>query len=119
MPHTNFHSVIVFLKRAVFSGILILIAVCPTMAKDFGELTGFITDEEFNEPLEKAVVTIPGTLISVITNQQGRFTLKLFIHNYSRKVNCPGYFEKFYNISVSEGISIPMFVIKLKANMIG
>lgn len=40
-------------------------------------LTGFVVDDEFNEPLEKAVVTIPGTLISVLTDQQGQFKMKL------------------------------------------
>ena len=119
VPHINFLMLLAFLKRAVFSGLLILLAVFPTMAKDVGTLTGFVVDDEFNEPLEKAVVTIPGTLISVLTDQQGMFTLKLVGGNYSIKVNYPGHFEKFYNISVSSGISTPMFIIKLKANMVG
>lgn len=84
-----------------------------------GLLTGFVVDEEFSEPLEKAVVTIPGTLISVLTDQQGQFKMKLVGGSYSLKVNYPGYFEKFYNISVSNDIFTPMFIIKLKANAAG
>ena len=82
-------------------------------------LTGFVVDDEFNEPLEKAVVTIPGTLISVLTDQQGQFKMKLVGGSYSIKVNYPGYFEKYYNVSVSSGIHTPMFIIKLKANATG
>ncbi len=82
-------------------------------------LTGFVVDEEFNEPLEKAVVTIPGTLISVLTDQQGNFKIMLVAGNYSIKVNYPGFSEKYYNVSVSQGIHTPMFIIKLKANSTG
>ena len=84
-----------------------------------GLLTGYVVDDEFSEPLEKAVVTIPGTLISVLTDQQGLFKMKLVGGSYSLKVNYPGYFEKFYNISVSNDIFTPMFIIKLKANAAG
>lgn len=82
-------------------------------------LTGFVVDEEFGEPLEKAVVTIPGTLISVLTDQQGTFKMKLMGGSYSIKVNYPGYFEKYYNVSVSGGIHTPMFIIKLRADAAG
>ena len=84
-----------------------------------GTLTGFVVDDEFNEPLEKAVVTIPGTLISVLTDQQGKYTMKLKGGDYMLEVNFPGYFGKKYNMSVSDGIITPMFIIKLKANAVG
>jgi len=84
-----------------------------------GELTGFVVDDEFNEPIEKAVVTIPGTLISVLTDQQGKYSMKLKGGDYFLEVNYPGYFSKKYNISVAAGISTPMFIIKLKANAVG
>ncbi len=82
-------------------------------------LTGFVVDDEFGEPLEKAVVTIPGTLISVLTDQQGNFKIMLVAGDYSLKVNYPGYFEKYYNVSVSSGIHTPMYIIKLKPNATG
>lgn len=82
-------------------------------------LTGFVVDEEFGEPLEKAVVTIPGTFISVLTDQQGMFKMKLMGGSYSIKVNYPGYFEKYYNVSLSQGIHTPMYIIKLRANATG
>ncbi len=85
----------------------------------FGTLTGFVIDDEFNEPLEKAVVTIPGTLISVLTDQQGKYTLKMKGGDYFMEVNYPGYFKKQYNMSVSDGITTPMFIIKLRANAVG
>ena len=80
-----------------------------------GELTGFVVDDEFGEPMEKAVVTIPGTLISVLTDQQGKYSMKLRGGDYFLEVNFPGYSPRKYNISVANGISTPMFIIKLKA----
>ena len=88
-------------------------------APKFGILTGFVVDDEFNEPLEKAVITIPGTLISVLTDQQGKYTLKMKGGDYFMEVNYPGYFRKQYNMSVSDGITTPMFIIKLQANAVG
>ena len=88
-------------------------------APTFGILTGFVVDDEFNEPLEKAVVTIPGTLISVLTDQQGKYTLKMKGGDYFMEVNYPGYFKKQYNMSVIDGITTPMFIIKLQANAVG
>ena len=84
-----------------------------------GTLTGFVVDDEFNEPLEKAVVTIPGTLISVLTDQQGKYLLKMKAGDYFMEVNYPGYLKKQYNMSVSDGITTPMFIIKLKAKVTG
>ncbi len=84
-----------------------------------GLISGFVVDDEFSEPLEKAVVTIPGTLISVLTDQQGQFKMKLVGGSYSIKVNYPGHFEKYYNVSVSNDIFTPMFIIKLKSNEAG
>jgi hypothetical protein len=85
----------------------------------FGILTGFVVDDEFNEPLEKAVITIPGTLISVLTDQQGKYVMKMKGGDYFMEVNYPGYFKKQYNMSVSDGITTPMFIIKLQANAVG
>lgn len=84
-----------------------------------GIISGYVVDEEFNEPLEKAVVTIPGTYISVLTDQQGQFKMKLMGSDYSIKVNCPGYYQKFYNVSVTTDIYTPMYVIKLKPTTVG
>jgi len=88
-------------------------------APTFGILTGFVVDDEFNEPLEKAVITISGTLISVLTDQQGKYVLKMKAGDYFMEVNYPGYFKKQYNMSVTNGITTPMFIIKLKANAVG
>jgi hypothetical protein len=91
----------------------------PSLLFAQGTLTGFVVDDEFNEPLEKAVVTIPGTLISVLTDQQGKYMLKMKGGDYFMEVNYPGYFKKQYNMSVSDGITTPMFIIKLKAKVTG
>jgi iron complex outermembrane recepter protein len=105
------------IKTAIFLLAFILLKSSQIMAQ--GTLTGFVVDDEFNEPLEKAVVTIPGTLISVLTDQQGKYTMKLKGGDYFMEVNYPGYFKKQYNMSVSDGITTPMFIIKLKAIVVG
>jgi len=108
---------IAFLKKSILSAFIILLSFCASLAQ--GTLTGFVVDDEFDEPLEKAVVTIPGTLISVLTDQQGKFTMKMVAGDYLLEVNYPGYFSKKYNMSVYKEITTPMFIIKLKANKVG
>ena len=76
------------IKAVLFLVAFILLKSSPMMAQ--GTLTGFVVDDEFNEPLEKAVITIPGTLISVLTDQQGKYTLKLRGGDYFMEVNFPG-----------------------------
>jgi iron complex outermembrane recepter protein len=105
------------IKATIVLVAFILLKSSPIMAQ--GTLTGFVVDDEFNEPLEKAVVTIPGTLISVLTDQQGKYTMKLKGGDYFMEVNFPGYIGKKYNMSVSDGIVTPMFIIKLKAKVVG
>jgi len=119
-----------FIKTVLFLVALLILETGSSFAREkkvkekkatptFGTLTGFVVDDEFNEPLEKAVITIPGTLISVLTNQQGKYTLKMKGGDYFMEVNYPGYFKKQYNMSVTDGIVTPMFIIKLKANAVG
>lgn len=84
-----------------------------------GIVSGFVVDDEFGEPIEKAVVTIPGTRISVLTDQQGKYELKLVGGDYFIEVNHPDYYGKKYNMSVSGGIFTPMFIVKLKSKAIG
>lgn len=105
------------IKKAYLSILFLMTMIIVGFAQ--GTLTGFVVDDEFNEPLEKAVVTIPGTLISVLTDQQGKYVLKMRAGDYFMEVNYPGYFGKKYNMSVVDGIVTPMFIIKLKANRVG
>ena len=105
------------IKTTLLLVVLMILGVSPIFAQ--GTLTGFVVDDEFNEPLEKAVVTIPGTLISVLTDQQGKYILKLKGGDYFMEVNSPGYEGRKYNMSVSDGIITPMFIIKLKAKVVG
>ena len=105
------------IKTVILLVVLMILRVNPIFAQ--GTLTGFVVDDEFNEPLEKAVVTIPGTLISVLTDQQGKYTLKMKGGDYFMEINFPGYEGRKYNMSVSDGIVTPMFIIKLKAKVVG
>lgn len=118
-----------FIKTVLFLVVFLILETGSSFAREkkvkqkqaptFGTLTGFVVDDEFNEPLEKAVITIPGTLISVLTDQQGKYKLKMKGGDYFMEVNYPGYFKKQYNMSVTDGITTPMFIIKLQANAVG
>jgi hypothetical protein len=91
----------------------------PDFAFSQGTLSGFVVDDEFDEPLEKAVVTIPGTLISVLTDQQGKFSIKLAAGDYFLEINYPGFHNRHYNMSVFDGIATPMFIVRLKPKTFG
>lgn len=126
MQETNQESMktrsIFIQKNRFIKTVLFLVAFLwlqPSLLFGQGTLTGFVVDDEFNEPLEKAVVTIPGTLISVLTDQQSKYTLKLRGGDYFMEVNFPGYYGKKYNMSVTDDITTPMFIIKLKAKATG
>lgn len=106
-----------FLKKSMLAAAFLFLMFGQAMAQ--GTLTGFIVDEEFNEPLEKAVVTIPGTFISVLTDQQGKYSLKLIAGDYFLEMNHPGYYGKKYNISMSADKTTPMFIVKLKSRAVG
>lgn len=86
------------LKGGIFI-LIFIFGIKPALSQ--GKLTGFVVDDEFNTPIEKAVVTIPGALISVLTDQQGKYELKLVGGHYFIKVDHPDYFGKQYNMSVS------------------
>lgn len=101
----------------MLAAVFLFLMVAQVLAQ--GTLTGFIVDEEFNEPLEKAVVTIPGTLISVLTDQQGQYSLKLVAGDYFLEMNHPGFYGKKYNISISGDKITPMFIVKLKSRELG
>ncbi len=106
-----------FLQYTFAIILLFILKIDPAAAQ--GKLTGFVVDDEFNEPLVKAVITIPGTLISVLTDQQGKYVLKMKAGDYFMEVNYPGYFKKQYNMTVADDITTPMFIIKLKKNAVG
>lgn len=106
-----------FLKYFTALAFVLLLKFNPVAAQ--GKLTGFVVDDEFNEPLVKAVITIPGTLISVLTDQQGKYVLKMMAGDYFMEVNYPGYFKKQYNMTVVDEITTPMFIIKLRKNAVG
>jgi iron complex outermembrane receptor protein len=104
-------------RIALLSVVFLLLNVDLVCAQ--GKLTGFIVDDEFEEPLEKAVISIPRTFISVLTDQQGKYLLKMRSSDYFLEVNYPGYFGRKFNMSVIDGIVTPMSVIKLKPNKVG
>lgn len=115
-PAYSTHSA--FLLKCIFFLCLFLL-LKPDLTFSQGTLTGFVVDDEFDEPLEKAVITIPGTMISVLTDQQGKFSIKLVAGDYFLEINYPGFYNRHYNMSVFDGIATPMFIVRLKPKTFG
>ncbi len=83
-----------------------------------GILTGQVIDEEFGEPLVRAIITFRGTPIFAYTDMQGNFRIKLDANYYMMEINHPGYFGESFNVSVYDGITTPVGTIKLAANAV-
>jgi len=80
---------------------------------------GRVTEEEFGEPLEKAIVQIRGTSIYTVTNRFGYFQMKLPPAFFELEAIHPGIFSEFYNVSTYEGILTPMGAVRLEPIAVG
>ena len=77
-------------------------------------IDGRITDEEFGEPLEKAIVEIMGSGFYTVTNRFGYFKMKVPPAFFQLQSIHPGIFSEFYNVSTYEGILTPQGAIRLE-----
>ncbi|WP_170154537.1 TonB-dependent receptor [Mangrovibacterium diazotrophicum] len=80
---------------------------------------GRVTEEEFGEPLEKAIVQIRGSGVYTITNRFGYFRMKLPPAFFELEAIHPGIFSEFYNVSTYEGILTPMGAVRLEPVAVG
>ncbi len=72
-----------------------------TLPAKQGTVSGTITDTA-GKPLEGAVVSASGTLLSDVTDTEGKFKLNLTVGNYTLKVSRPAYFDAEKQISIAE-----------------
>ena len=82
-------------------------------------VTGQVTDEEFAEPLEKALIQVRGTGISTETDRFGNFKLNLPAGFYQVEAISPGVYSEYYNVSVYDGILSPMGAVRLAPKAFG
>ncbi len=113
--HQN--NIVLRLRMIVFIIILVVIVSNRGMAQS--TLTGQVTDEEFKETLEKAIIQIRGTPVYTTTNREGKFKLKLPPGFYQLEAIYPGIYSEYYNVSTYDGILTPMGAIRLAPKAFG
>ncbi|MBQ8502607.1 MAG: SusC/RagA family TonB-linked outer membrane protein [Bacteroides sp.] len=65
------------MRRNITSFLCLLLLACQVIvAQSTRTISGIVTDER-NEPLPGVAITVPGTSIGVVTDANGKFTLKL------------------------------------------
>ena len=82
-------------------------------------LTGHVTDEEFAEDLEKAIIQIRKTRAYTVTNITGKFKMRLPATDYQVEAVYPGFYSEYYNISGYDGIHSPMGAVRLTPKYVG
>jgi len=82
-------------------------------------IDGRVTDEEFAEPLEKAIVQVKDSGRYTVTNRFGYFKIELPASEFQLEVIHPGVYSKFYNVSTYEGVYTPVGAIRLEPTAAG
>ncbi len=82
-------------------------------------ITGQVTDEEFGEPLDRAIVQIRGTSAYTVTNREGKFKMKLPAYTYEIEAIYPGIYSEYYNVSGYDDIFTPMGAVRLAPKYVG
>ncbi|MCW0483778.1 carboxypeptidase regulatory-like domain-containing protein [Gaoshiqia sediminis] len=100
-------------------GALLLITGVWVDASAQALVTGQVTDEEFAEPLEKAIVQVRGTGVNTVTDRNGNFTLRLPAGFYQVEAIHPGIYSEYYNVSLFDGILTPMGAVRLAPKAFG
>lgn len=70
-------EIITIMRTRALAIILLMLAFNWAGAQDFRTLYGRVTDSEFNDPMYLASVTLAGSNISIVTNSDGVFSLKI------------------------------------------
>ncbi|WP_163710904.1 TonB-dependent receptor plug domain-containing protein [Mangrovibacterium lignilyticum] len=99
--------------------IVILSSGTQLYAQEDATIDGRVTEEEFGEPLEKAIVQIKGTSAYTVTNRFGYFQMKLPPAFFQVEAIHPGIFSEYYNVSTFEGILTPMGAVRLEPFAVG
>ncbi|WP_372773880.1 TonB-dependent receptor plug domain-containing protein [Mangrovibacterium sp.] len=110
------------IANTVIKLVLLVFALIPQtkiFAQQAATIDGRVTEEEFNEPLEKAIVQIKGTSIYTVTNRFGYFSMLLPSAFFELEAIHPDIFSEFYNVSTYEGILTPIGAVRLEPVAVG
>jgi hypothetical protein len=81
---------------------------------EMATVDGRVTEEDFQEPLEKALIQLKGTNTYTVTNRLGYYSMKLPPADFMIEAIHPNIYSEFYNISTYEGIFTPMGAVRLE-----
>ena len=84
------------------SSLLILFAMCSTLAYSQFTVSGKIVDSATKEPLSSASVYCQNTTIGTTTNKEGEFSLQLKSGGYELIVSYTGYQTRQIRISSAD-----------------
>lgn len=106
----NVPQFLIFLKFLLVVIILIISQEHQSFAQA-ATISGRVTDDEFSEPLEKAIVQLRGTGAYTITNREGIFRVRLPAADYQFEVIYPGIYSDYYLVSGYQYIYSPMTAV--------
>lgn len=86
---------------------------------DMATIDGRVTEEDFQEPLEKSLIQLKGTGVYTVTNRFGYYRMKLPPADFMVEAIHPGIYSEFYNMSTYEGIFTPMGAVRLEPLSVG
>ena len=87
-------------------GLSLLLALFYSLsfAQNTGSVTGKLTDIQTNEALSGATVSIRGTAISALTNDEGNFSIKnLKAGNFVLEISYVGYETISVDVTIADG----------------
>lgn len=86
---------------------------------EMATIDGRVTEEDFQEPLEKATIQLKGTGVYTVTNRFGYYRMKLPPADFMVEAIHPSIYSEFYNMSTYEGIFTPMGAVRLEPVVVG
>lgn len=108
------------MKKAIFSILLSAVfSLFSIAAIAQGTVKGVVVDDETNDALIGATITVVGTTTGTVTNVDGEFSLSVKTGNQKIQVSYIGYTTKVMDVTVADGRSVDLGTIKLASDAVG
>ena len=106
-----------FWRVSVVAVALAFLAVLPLQAQQAGQVTGTVTSQQTTQPLADVQVSIPGTGLGGLTNQDGRFLiLNVPVGQHEVVAQLIGYGEERQTVTVAVGAPVVVdFTMRTRA----
>ncbi len=108
------------MKKAIFSIVLSAVfSLFSLAALAQGTVKGIVVDNETNEALIGASVTVVGTTTGTVTNVDGVFSLDVKSGAQKIQISFIGYTTKVMDVTVADGRSVDLGTVKLASDAVG